>query len=771
MTVILNRLPGYLIRSNFKMVNALRLILTNQLFHITFLAVSFPVIILAATFFAPTVEHGIFAMSISFTLLFILFAAYNKGHMGKGLQLSVCCLVTTCLVFVTASLLDITDFSISGIQPEGITLLLAGVTVLPFVVVVFYVFLNWRLLIRYIWWFAAVAFFWFAQSDTVAKVMLELPELHPLALPFSCLIVFCVLTLYKQRLSDNCYMALLLTLLTALLYSIPSSKGKLVLSLLENFILLLFGLQYLLERQRALVAGRILVVFIALSGVSGIFQDLLHKGLGIKEEVAGFPGLICFMLGLFWLWLQRTESGRILLAIAILTYYVFGLYCILPNEYASDTVLFTLLLMFILTILWYIPTKVTVDDRLWAKRLRLVATSCGVLFLLVVNSCLIAIILLMLTANIGPARLLASLNNTPLWPGDRIYSAIALKDEYFWQGETRSSALATNSNDIDGYVTNALPKRDRYSFVTTTSEEKDRNAGFVTSYGFDYKRSKESLMVLTVNPGTDAWKSGLQRGDRIISINGNTVGRSSKRIHSVTERTDKSLRLQVATVDGRTREINVKDDRHMNFPSFSRTFDSKAGTKVGYLYFSDFDEWQEKQMENIFSKFKKTGIQNLVLDLRYNGGGRVSVARSLAGYLVGTQHKGKIFFADRHNSRYPDRNGEDYIPEKKSSLNLNRLIVLTTGDTASASEAIIYGLKPYVQVVTVGETTYGKPFFMSPIECGKVVLELVTGIGTNAKGETVPESGIRPDYFVKDDLTHQLGEPEEKLLKKALELL
>lgn len=751
-------------------VNSLRCIIRNHLlFYI--LTISFPFITFAATLFAPTVEHGVFAVSISFTMLFILFAAYNKGRMGKGLKLSVCCLVATCLVFVTASLLDIADFSIPGIQPEGITLLLAGVTFLLFVVVVFYVLLNWRLLIRYVWWFAAVAFFWFVQSDAVAKVMVEFPELRPLALPFACLIIFYFLTRYKQRLSDNRYLALLLTLLTALLYSIPSSKGKLVLSLLENSILLFFGLQYLLERRRALVAGRILVVFIALSGVSGIFQDLLHKGLGINEEVAGFPGLICFMLGLFWLWLQRTNTGRILLVIAILTYYAFGLYCILPKEYASDSVLFTLLLMFILTILWYIPTKVAADDRLWAKRLRLVATSCGVLFLFVVNSCLIAIILLMLTTNIGPARLLASLNNTPLWPGDRIYAAIALKDEYFWHGEINIPTIDSKSNYIDGYISNALPKHDRYSFVATASEEKDRSAGFVTSYGFDYNRSKDSLTVLTVNTGSDAWEYGLQRGDRIISINGKLIGRNMKGMHSVTKNAAKRLRLLVASVDGRTREISIKNDRHMNFPSFSRIFMTTTGTKVGYLYFSDFAEWQEKQLEDIFSKFQRSGIQNIVLDLRYNGGGRVSVARSLAGYLVGTQHKGEIIFADRHNSRYRDRNGKEYIPEKKYSLKLNRLIVLTTRDTASASEAIIYGLKPYVQVVTVGETTYGKPFFMSPIECGKVVLELVTAIGTNAKGETVPESGIRPDYFVKDDLTHQLGEPEEKLLKKALELL
>jgi carboxyl-terminal processing protease len=753
------------------MVNILRRIMTNHLLHFTLLTVSFPAITLAATLFAPTVEHGILATSISFTLLFSLFAIYNKERMGKGLQLAVCCMLATCLVFVTASLLDIVDFSFPGKAPEGITLLLAGESVFLLAVAVVADWLNWRMLIRHVWWFAAAAVFWLVQSDAVAKVLVEFPELRPMELPFICLAGFCLLARYKQRFTDNRYLALLLTIITALLYSMPSSKGKLVLSLMENSLFFLFGLLYLLERQSAVVAGRILAAFIMLLGALGLIQDLLHKGLGINEVIAGFPGLLAFMIGIVWLWQQRYVTGKLLLTVSILTYYAFGLYCILPDEYAPVSVVLCLLLVFVLTCAWSMRSSELVGSKRWRQRLRLTSTFCGVLLLVVVNFCLIAIILLMLTANIGPARLLASLNGTPLWPGDRIYAAIALKDEYFWQGETTSPANDAKSNNIDGYITKALPKRDRYSFVTTTSEEKDRSAGFVTSYGFDYKRSQDSLKVLTVNPGTDAWKSGLQRGDRIISINGKPVGRNSKRIHSVTEKADKRLRLQVASVDGRTREINIKIDRHMNIPSFSRIFETATRTKVGYLYFPDFDEWQEKQLEDIFSKFKKAGVQGLVLDLRYNGGGRVSVARSLAGYLVGAQHKGKVIFADRHNSRYRDRNREDSIPEKKSSLNLRRVVVLTTGDTASASEAIISGLKPYLQVVTVGETTYGKPFFMSPIKCGKVVLELVTGIGTNANGEMVPESGIRPDYIVKDDLTHQLGDPEEKLLKKALEVM
>ena len=76
-----------------------------------------------------------------------------------------------------------------------------------------------------------------------------------------------------------------------------------------------------------------------------------------------------------------------------------------------------------------------------------------------------------------------------------------------------------------------------------------------------------------------------------------------------------------------------------------------------------------------------------------------------------------------------------------------------------------------MKVVTFGEPTYGKPFFMSPIECESVVLELIRGIGSNANGETVSESGIRPDFIVKDDLKHQLGDSRKVLLKKALEIL
>jgi C-terminal processing protease CtpA/Prc len=104
-------------------------------------------------------------------------------------------------------------------------------------------------------------------------------------------------------------------------------------------------------------------------------------------------------------------------------------------------------------------------------------------------------------------------------------------------------------------------------------------------------------------------------------------------------------------------------------------------------------------------------------------------------------------------------------------MDARRLVVLTTDDTCSASEAVINGLRPYMPIYTVGSATCGKPFGMELIEFGDKILSPVTARLLNSRGEGHYSSGIRADFKAKDDLNHQLGDPQEGMLKKALEVL
>ena len=164
-------------------------------------------------------------------------------------------------------------------------------------------------------------------------------------------------------------------------------------------------------------------------------------------------------------------------------------------------------------------------------------------------------------------------------------------------------------------------------------------------------------------------------------------------------------------------------------------------------------------------------MRDLVLDLRYNGGGLLDHAKQLADLIAGNSFQGEVFLHVIHNSRFRDRDDELHFETIKNSLGLKRLVVLTTEETCSASECLINGLRPYLQVITIGKATCGKPYSMEHLTFGEHVLLPVNAMVVNKRNEAFSDSGIEPDIPAKDDVSYDLGDPREGMLKKALEVL
>ena len=127
-----------------------------------------------------------------------------------------------------------------------------------------------------------------------------------------------------------------------------------------------------------------------------------------------------------------------------------------------------------------------------------------------------------------------------------------------------------------------------------------------------------------------------------------------------------------------------------------------------------------------------------------------------------------MFFRYAYNDRYPERNKVVLFENTKPALNLKRLFVLTSDETASASELIINGLRPYIPVITIGETTYGKPVGQDGIYYGEKILYITAHHIRNSRNEGDYFGGIPPTCKAKDDLTHPLGDVKEGMLKAAL---
>jgi carboxyl-terminal processing protease len=218
-----------------------------------------------------------------------------------------------------------------------------------------------------------------------------------------------------------------------------------------------------------------------------------------------------------------------------------------------------------------------------------------------------------------------------------------------------------------------------------------------------------------------------------------------------------------------------------------------SGKTVGYLVYNFFSPGldttaaYDKQVDAVFSKFKASGVNELVLDLRFNGGGAISSAINLASEIVPNYNSSKVFVNFQYNSTVQAQIiadpslGQSYLINhfisKTGNIgnNLSRLFILTSGGTASASELIINGLKPYVPVVLVGDTTYGKNVASITITdtdstSNKWGLQPIVLKLTNSLGQSDYTKGFAPDYLNLDNSFYlrPLGDIQEPLLNKAL---
>jgi C-terminal processing protease CtpA/Prc len=165
-------------------------------------------------------------------------------------------------------------------------------------------------------------------------------------------------------------------------------------------------------------------------------------------------------------------------------------------------------------------------------------------------------------------------------------------------------------------------------------------------------------------------------------------------------------------------------------------------------------------------------VNSLILDLRYNPGGDISVAQSLASYIGGSGLSGKTFSKIEYNDKLTKYNTPIPFRTMAGAISVPKMVVLTSRGTVSASELIINGLKPFITVVTVGDTTLGKPIGMNVWDVGKkYVFAPITFKIVNSLGQGDYFDGIPPNKLAADDITHDFSDRRESCLKQAIDYL
>ena len=273
-------------------------------------------------------------------------------------------------------------------------------------------------------------------------------------------------------------------------------------------------------------------------------------------------------------------------------------------------------------------------------------------------------------------------------------------------------------------------------------------------------------------------RAGLLRGDMIVTIDGFTPQQIAQGALAIVDTVGVLRHFVVRSVSGQLHQIDVaSEDFPLQPVATTATFDATrngAPVKVGYIDYTQFVNYSFADLSTAFARFNNAGIGELILDLRYNGGGSVATSRDLASMIGGTQLAGQLFAYLRFNDKQSASttqvrfNAADVPFAQPMPGGLQRLIVLTSGGTASASELLINGLKPFIDVVLIGDTTYGKPYgFVPRDDCG-ITYDAVNFESLNSLGVGNFTSGFAPTCAVPDDFTHQLGDAGEGRTHAAL---
>ncbi|OPB98185.1 peptidase S41 [Elizabethkingia meningoseptica] len=318
-----------------------------------------------------------------------------------------------------------------------------------------------------------------------------------------------------------------------------------------------------------------------------------------------------------------------------------------------------------------------------------------------------------------------------------------LNSWYYWQKDV--SKLADDFKNSSGYtsfINSQTPDALFYSLLYKYNEV-DRNSWIVSdvdkllagfggvskSTGMDftvyYKDPvAKSAMVAIVNyvvPNSPASVQGIKRGDVIVKVNGANLnafnyGQLLNDNFTVTfaQSTTGDTGTGIITTTGEKNTVSITAIENLveNPVAYHQTI-TQGSKKIGYLVYNAFQANYDSELNNAIGDFKNAGVTDLILDLRYNGGGAVNTAVSL-GQMVTGQFTGQRFVNLDFNSKHPEANEEDNFKTTLengsgiNSLNLSRVYVLTSGGTASASELTIKCLRPYISVITIGSETYGK---------------------------------------------------------------
>lgn len=385
-----------------------------------------------------------------------------------------------------------------------------------------------------------------------------------------------------------------------------------------------------------------------------------------------------------------------------------------------------------------------------------------------------------------------------LWAEDM--PVIKNENDYFKEPATFFKSLLSK-NAMNG-------KGDKYSYMEKDQETKQQESRSqmldrTSTYGMEFELTNDPTgttnhiyaHILYVLDGSPAQQAGIIRGDWLSSVNGQRITTSNYQLLKNGDAV-KVTRTNISTIDGRyswqtadTLHLPTSITMEIN-PFYIDTLYQIKGQRIAYMMYNEFssgpqnkgtEETYNEQMKAIFARFKAQQPNALILDLRYNNGGFLQCAQALGSLIAPVSALGKNFVNLKFNAKAnPQVQSYPLLQSyAEANLNLDKIYILTTNHTASASEALINGLIPYMgkeNIIIIGERTEGKNVAMTPFrnDTHGITLWPVVAYVSNAQNEGDYKEGFEPTYeLIERNVInwHPLGNTQEYLLNNAIKLI
>ncbi|MEO8794316.1 MAG: S41 family peptidase [Daejeonella sp.] len=394
------------------------------------------------------------------------------------------------------------------------------------------------------------------------------------------------------------------------------------------------------------------------------------------------------------------------------------------------------------------------------------------------------------------------------------------KDTYFWNDALPTAAVFNARSYADfeaelakikSYKINPATGKpiDKYSFLDDGGLS-DQLGGVSGDYGFSANFNngdRSDLRIRYVYPNSPAATAGVKRGQQIIKLNGSTNvnGNTQANVDFLNTSIfgdNVNITMTLKNLDGTTVDVNFNRGTYsLNPILFTKVF-TVGAKKVGYMVFNSFTTNSASNLDQVFADFSNAGISEVIVDLRYNGGGSVSTADVLTNLIAPASSTGNLMYTTYWTKTMQDGaafilknqkfygTGNDgvkrlysyfdynYSPtedagnverfQKRGAANITRAYFIVTGSTASASELVINNLRPVMDVKLIGKKTYGKPVGFFALHIDKLDMYIPQFQTKNSQNFGDYFDGMAVDRDDFDDIGKDFGDPTERLLANAL---